>query len=90
MPRGQARRKGDVAGFRIQWSLVVQVSAMLLAGVGIYVGLSVKLAILDERVSMLREDNAEMKAQIESVRRNSDGLEKYLIDLNRSVQSRVR
>lgn len=90
MPRGQARRKGDVGGFRIPWAQALQFLAMALAAVSVYVGISVKLALLEERISMLREDNAEMKATVQSLGQNFAGIELYIQDLGRQVTGQRR
>ena len=88
MPRAVARRRGDVGGFRIQWSALIQLVALALAAVGIYVGVSVKLAVLETEVEMLSKTNGKLESKVDSMQSNLTSFERYLQDMNQQMARR--
>ena len=60
--------------------MVVQMGAMLLAVVGLYYGLTQKQAV---QAALFDERTGNLRSQLETLQRNVEGLERYIVDLHR-------
>lgn len=73
-------RRGSDKKWHVWWPMVVQMSAMILAIVGLYYGLTQKQAV---QAALFEERTINLKDQIASLQRDVEGLERFIIDLHR-------
>lgn len=84
-PRRMAYRRGRDTKWQVWWPIVVQLGAMMLTATGLYYGLTQKQAV---QAALFDERTAAMRGQIDSLTRNVEGLQRYIIDLHRQEERR--
>ena len=84
-PRTAYRRGADTK-WQVWWPILVTILAYLVGGVGIYVGMSNKLAVQTEQIANLQKSSDgvkdDLKDRIDSLQRNFEGIQRYLVDLH--------
>lgn len=91
MPRSKTPRvtvrRGSDAWLRIWAPQILQAAMLLFACAGLYYGITQKQAV---QAALFDERTGNLKAQIETLQRNVEGLERYIVDLHRQEERRPR
>jgi len=81
-------RRGRDTKWQVWWPVLVTVMAYLLGGVGIYVGMSNKLAVQSEQISHLQRGvdtaKSDLKERIDSLERNFSGIQNLIVTMHRN------
>lgn len=82
-----AYRRGRDTKWQVWWPILVTIIAYLLGGIGIYVGMSNKLAVQSEQIGHLQRSSdgvkVDLKDRIDSLQRNMESMERYIVELHR-------
>lgn len=78
-------RRGRDTRWQVWWPIAVQLSAMMLAIVGLYYGITQKQAV---QAALFDERTTNMKEQMDSLQRNIEGLQRYVVELHRSADKK--
>jgi len=78
--RRLAHRRGNDTKLHVWWPMAVQLVAMLVAVVGLYYGLTQKQAV---QAALFEERTSNLRGQLDTLQRNMEGLERYIVDLHR-------
>jgi len=80
-------RRGSDTKWQVWWPAVAQMLALLVAVIGLYYGITQKQAV---QAALFDERTTNLKGQIDSLQRNVEGLQRYIIDLHQQEERRTR
>lgn len=72
-------RRGSDSVLRVWGPILAQGALMLLSCSGLYYGITQKIAV---QAALFDERTGNMRAQIETLQRNVEGLERYIVELH--------
>ena len=72
---------------RVWGPQLLQAALLLLACAGLYYGLTQKQAV---QAALFDERTGNMRNQLDTLQRNVEGLERYIVDLHRQEERRTR
>lgn len=61
------------------WPILAQLMGLLVAAVSLYIGITQKIAV---QAALFDERTGNMRAQIDTLQRNVEGLERYIVELH--------
>ena len=76
-------RRGSDGRLHVWWPISAQLSVLLLSVVGLYYGITTKIAV---QAALFDERTNNMNGQIGTLQRNVEALERYIIDLHRQEE----
>ena len=82
MPKGKQRvvtRRTSDTTLRVWGPIIIQAAFVLLSCAGLYYGLAQKMAV---QAALFDERTGNMRGQIETLQRNVEGLERYIVELH--------
>lgn len=79
MARRRVRRRTSDTKLFQWWPIVAQFGALVLAVIGLYYGIAQKLAV---QTALFDERTSNMRGQIDTLQRNVEGLERYIVELH--------
>lgn len=86
------RRRTDrgmtLGGLHLTWAQLSQFFTIAVAAIGLYVGISNKIAVQTSEILHLKEAAQDFKSQVQSIRDNMTGLERYIVNLHNNEQHR--
>ena len=77
--RRTAYRRGADTKWQVWWPVLFQLGAMMLAVVGLYYGITQKQAV---QAALFDERTTNFKDQLDSLQRNVEGLQRYIVELH--------
>lgn len=81
-----AHRRGTDTKWQIWWPILVTILAYVVGGIGIYVGMSNKLAVQTEQIANLQRSSdgakTDLKERIDSLERNFVGIQNLLVTMH--------
>lgn len=85
-------RRGADTRWQVWWPILVTVFAYLIGLIGVYVGMSNQLAVQREQIANLQRSadgvKVDLKDRIDSLQRNFEGIQRYLVDLHNQEDRR--